>query len=83
MDEIVITGAGPLKGETFASGAKNAALPILASSLLAVCTAHTIASMLPNTSRAVTSRESSPIARAKDPSLKSSMMMPRIDAWSA
>ncbi len=35
MDEIVITGNGPLKGETFASGAKNAALPILASSLLA------------------------------------------------
>ncbi len=35
MDEIIITGNGPLKGETFASGAKNAALPILASSLLA------------------------------------------------
>ncbi len=35
MDEILITGSGPLKGETFASGAKNAALPILASSLLA------------------------------------------------
>jgi UDP-N-acetylglucosamine 1-carboxyvinyltransferase len=35
MDSIVITGSGPLKGETFASGAKNAALPILASSLLA------------------------------------------------
>ena len=35
MDEIIITGSGPLKGETFASGAKNAALPILASSLLA------------------------------------------------
>src|SRR5213592_401862 len=35
MDSIVITGAGPLKGETHASGAKNAALPILASALLA------------------------------------------------
>jgi UDP-N-acetylglucosamine 1-carboxyvinyltransferase len=35
MDAIVIKGNGPLKGETFASGAKNAALPILASSLLA------------------------------------------------
>jgi UDP-N-acetylglucosamine 1-carboxyvinyltransferase len=35
MDSIVIVGNGPLKGETFASGAKNAALPILASSLLA------------------------------------------------
>ena len=35
MDEIIVTGGGPLKGETFASGAKNAALPILASSLLA------------------------------------------------
>ncbi len=35
MDSMVITGNGPLKGETFASGAKNAALPILASSLLA------------------------------------------------
>ncbi|MBE2249361.1 MAG: UDP-N-acetylglucosamine 1-carboxyvinyltransferase [Myxococcus sp.] len=35
MDAIVITGNGPLKGETFASGAKNAALPIIASALLA------------------------------------------------
>jgi UDP-N-acetylglucosamine 1-carboxyvinyltransferase len=35
MDSIVIKGNGPLKGETHASGAKNAALPILASSLLA------------------------------------------------
>jgi len=35
MDAIVIRGNGPLKGETHASGAKNAALPILASSLLA------------------------------------------------
>ena len=35
MDAIVITGNGPLKGETHASGAKNAALPILASALLA------------------------------------------------
>jgi UDP-N-acetylglucosamine 1-carboxyvinyltransferase len=35
MDSIVIKGNGPLVGETWASGAKNAALPILASSLLA------------------------------------------------
>jgi UDP-N-acetylglucosamine 1-carboxyvinyltransferase len=35
MDAIVVVGNGPLHGETFASGAKNAALPILASSLLA------------------------------------------------
>jgi UDP-N-acetylglucosamine 1-carboxyvinyltransferase len=35
MDAIVVVGNGPLVGETFASGAKNAALPILASSLLA------------------------------------------------
>ncbi|MBX7098516.1 MAG: UDP-N-acetylglucosamine 1-carboxyvinyltransferase [Myxococcaceae bacterium] len=35
MDSILITGNGPLKGTTHASGAKNAALPILASSLLA------------------------------------------------
>ncbi len=35
MDAIVITGNGPLKGETHASGAKNAALPIIASALLA------------------------------------------------
>jgi UDP-N-acetylglucosamine 1-carboxyvinyltransferase len=35
MDKIIVKGNGPLKGETFASGAKNAALPILAASLLA------------------------------------------------
>jgi UDP-N-acetylglucosamine 1-carboxyvinyltransferase len=35
MDAIVITGNGPLSGETHASGAKNAALPIIASALLA------------------------------------------------
>ena len=35
MDAIVIKGNGPLKGETHASGAKNAALPIIASALLA------------------------------------------------
>ena len=35
MDAIVIEGNGPLHGETWVSGAKNAALPILASSLLA------------------------------------------------
>jgi len=35
MDSIVIRGNGPLRGSTFASGSKNAALPLLASSLLA------------------------------------------------
>jgi len=35
MDAIVITGGKRLEGETHASGAKNAALPILASCLLA------------------------------------------------
>ncbi len=35
MDAIVIKGNGPMQGETHASGAKNAALPILASALLA------------------------------------------------
>ncbi len=35
MDSIVVTGNGALHGTTHASGAKNAALPILASALLA------------------------------------------------
>ncbi len=35
MDRILVNGNGPLKGVTHASGAKNAALPILAASLLA------------------------------------------------
>ncbi len=34
MDKIVITGRNPLRGEVRISGAKNAALPILASTLL-------------------------------------------------
>ena len=34
MDRIVITGGRPLKGRVTAAGSKNAALPILASSLL-------------------------------------------------
>jgi UDP-N-acetylglucosamine 1-carboxyvinyltransferase len=34
MDQFLITGNGPLRGEIRASGAKNAALPILCSSLL-------------------------------------------------
>ncbi|WP_456447218.1 UDP-N-acetylglucosamine 1-carboxyvinyltransferase [Thiolapillus sp.] len=34
MDKLVITGGAPLDGEVRISGAKNAALPILASSLL-------------------------------------------------
>jgi len=35
MDKLVITGSPPLHGEVRISGAKNAALPILASTLLA------------------------------------------------
>ena len=35
MDKLIITGNGPLDGEVWASGAKNSALPILCSSLLA------------------------------------------------
>ncbi len=35
MDKLVITGGAPLQGEVRISGAKNAALPILASALLA------------------------------------------------
>ena len=34
MDKLIIKGAGPLIGEVFISGSKNAALPILAASLL-------------------------------------------------
>ncbi len=34
MDKIIITGGSPLRGEVRISGAKNAALPILASTLL-------------------------------------------------
>jgi UDP-N-acetylglucosamine 1-carboxyvinyltransferase len=35
MDKMIVTGNGPLHGSVAASGAKNAALPILFSSLLA------------------------------------------------
>jgi UDP-N-acetylglucosamine 1-carboxyvinyltransferase len=35
MDKLIITGGGPLSGEIRISGAKNAALPILAATLLA------------------------------------------------
>lgn len=35
MDKIVVAGGGPLSGEIRASGAKNAALPILVATLLA------------------------------------------------
>jgi UDP-N-acetylglucosamine 1-carboxyvinyltransferase len=34
MDKLNITGNGPLRGEVIISGAKNAALPILAATLL-------------------------------------------------
>ncbi len=34
MDKLIITGSGPLSGEVRISGAKNAALPILAATLL-------------------------------------------------
>ena len=35
MDKLLITGNGNVDGEVWASGAKNAALPILCASLLA------------------------------------------------
>ncbi|HIG79622.1 MAG TPA: UDP-N-acetylglucosamine 1-carboxyvinyltransferase, partial [Cycloclasticus sp.] len=35
MDKLIIQGGGPLSGEIRISGAKNAALPILAGALLA------------------------------------------------
>ena len=35
MDKLIITGGGALDGEVRISGAKNAALPILAATLLA------------------------------------------------
>jgi UDP-N-acetylglucosamine 1-carboxyvinyltransferase len=34
MDKLLITGNGPLRGEVKAAGAKNAALPVIAASLL-------------------------------------------------
>ena len=34
MDQIVIQGGKPLRGEIAISGAKNAALPLMAASLL-------------------------------------------------
>ena len=34
MDRIIITGGNPLRGDVMVSGAKNAALPILASTIL-------------------------------------------------
>ena len=34
MDKLIVQGEGPLQGEVWASGSKNAALPILAASLL-------------------------------------------------
>ncbi|MCL2178487.1 MAG: UDP-N-acetylglucosamine 1-carboxyvinyltransferase [Proteobacteria bacterium] len=40
MDSLSVCGNGPLKGQTFASGSKNAALPLLASALLAEGTHH-------------------------------------------
>ncbi len=44
MDKIVIAGGIPLKGEVVISGAKNAALPILAATLLAPGS-HTLANV--------------------------------------
>ena len=35
MDKLIVSGGGPLDGEVRISGAKNAALPILAATLLA------------------------------------------------
>ncbi|WP_457674376.1 UDP-N-acetylglucosamine 1-carboxyvinyltransferase [Thiolapillus sp.] len=40
MDKLVITGGAPLNGEVRISGAKNAALPILASALLSDGSVH-------------------------------------------
>ena len=40
MDKIIITGSGPLHGEVRVAGAKNAALPILAASLLSAEPLH-------------------------------------------
>ena len=40
MDKIIITGNGPLRGEVRVAGAKNAALPILAASLLSAEPLH-------------------------------------------
>ncbi len=40
MDKLLITGGNPLKGEIRISGAKNAALPILAATLLAETPSH-------------------------------------------
>ena len=37
MDKLLITGGGPLSGELRISGAKNAALPILAATILSEC----------------------------------------------
>jgi UDP-N-acetylglucosamine 1-carboxyvinyltransferase len=34
MEKLLITGSGPLRGEVVAAGAKNAALPVIAASLL-------------------------------------------------
>ena len=40
MDKIIITGNGPLHGEVRVAGAKNAALPIIAASLLSAQPLH-------------------------------------------
>lgn len=40
MDKILITGNGPLRGEVSVAGAKNAALPIIAASMLSADPLH-------------------------------------------
>ena len=40
MEQILITGNGPLRGEVSVAGAKNAALPIIAASLLSAEPLH-------------------------------------------
>ena len=40
MDKFIIEGNGPLQGEVAASGAKNAALPILCAALLSDAPLH-------------------------------------------
>lgn len=52
MDKLIIHGGKRLKGEVYISGAKNAALPILAASILA--SGSSIISMVPNLKDVIT-----------------------------
>ena len=55
MDKLQITGAGPLDGSIKISGAKNAALPILMSTLL--CDSHTSIGNVPHLNDVTTTME--------------------------